>query len=643
MAQVHVVVEDDPDHPEGGHALVVWEGASRAPGLVDMTLESADARAGLRLRATQVPATESARGVAVAIGPDIVERVPAHTPMLLRLPDINLAAEVHWPALRPLWKRATKRRTAADRPIVDKAATTDEFDRWKRIEAGDSEQDLRDHLARFPEGKTRPSARTRLVAVVWSKLGDAPPLAALDTFLTEFPDGAHAATAEAMRDKLLAAAKTERIAEEASARESDAWNKVADSTDIAALQDFLHDWAYGPHAAEAHARMAALLQAAAVARRPEEIAKTRESDVQPKVDDRERQAWDAVAASTDVDAVRRFLHEWPSGEYAALAKTRLASLSQASRPPGVDDRQVRRTGWVIFAMGAAAAAIGSIAVFLGLGGYPFRDMLVVNGSILGGCGGLTLALAARLQRWQSLELIVGGSGALLILIGIAPVAPFDRGSLFVAGFMSIASGILTLGLGFVMFNWRFANLILPLVSGLLFVIFIVLFLNNNSLAVVIFEYAVVIAVLGMIAAGWRAAGRWTIGLGAVMTGFGVIFAIATRPRSIDLPAFIASAVAFGTMTIALGAHAARWRAAKRQVVGTGIAMALAGTIFPLVYFEAPTESKFLSTLIIGSAAIGGGIFAIALGLLLDFPDLLWAGADAGPPKAAQPGAALDAP
>lgn len=75
----------------------------------------------------------------------------------------------------------------------------EELANWEFIKSGESIDDYRDHLARFPAGVTLRMARTRLEALVWQSLGPAPDTAALQAFLTEFPTGAHA---EAARTRL---------------------------------------------------------------------------------------------------------------------------------------------------------------------------------------------------------------------------------------------------------------------------------------------------------------------------------------------------------------------------------------------------------------------------------------------------------
>ncbi len=58
-----------------------------------------------------------------------------------------------------------------------------------QTEHSQSPQDFRDHLARFPGGATQRQARTRLQKLSWSTLGPSPDLAAVQNFLTEFAKG----------------------------------------------------------------------------------------------------------------------------------------------------------------------------------------------------------------------------------------------------------------------------------------------------------------------------------------------------------------------------------------------------------------------------------------------------------------------
>src|SRR5262249_37412125 len=71
----------------------------------------------------------------------------------------------------------------------------------------------RDHLARFPKGVTERMARTKLEALVWAGLAQPVEGAALQSFIEEFPNGAHAEEAKSKLAELERQAAAAREAE----------------------------------------------------------------------------------------------------------------------------------------------------------------------------------------------------------------------------------------------------------------------------------------------------------------------------------------------------------------------------------------------------------------------------------------------
>src|SRR5262249_32016855 len=88
------------------------------------------------------------------------------------------------------------------------------------LEASKSVQDLRDHLARFPGGITECLARARLEDLVWARVGRAPKLDKLNSFLTEFPQGRHAKEAMVRRAALERDEAAARVARQRQQQET---------------------------------------------------------------------------------------------------------------------------------------------------------------------------------------------------------------------------------------------------------------------------------------------------------------------------------------------------------------------------------------------------------------------------------------
>ena len=142
------------------------------------------------------------------------------------------------------------------------AAEAEELANWAFINEREDIQDLRDHLARFPRGRTKEQARARLAALVWAGLGRKPGLQALRAYLDEFPNEANSVAAQAQIAALEQEAAEAEAAKRLKAQETESWGAVAASTDIATIRAFLREWPNGQHAAAAKSRIAELRRAA---------------------------------------------------------------------------------------------------------------------------------------------------------------------------------------------------------------------------------------------------------------------------------------------------------------------------------------------------------------------------------------------
>jgi formylglycine-generating enzyme required for sulfatase activity len=134
----------------------------------------------------------------------------------------------------------------------------EELASWEFVKDRGRIEDLRDHLARFPEGITERYAVSKLKDLVWAGLGPAATIEQLRAFLDEFPTGERAEVAKARIASLENEAGEAKAAEERRRRETEAWGIVAAGTDKAAIEAFLDEWPNGQHAAAAKRRLGEL-------------------------------------------------------------------------------------------------------------------------------------------------------------------------------------------------------------------------------------------------------------------------------------------------------------------------------------------------------------------------------------------------
>ena len=118
-----VEIRDDPDHAEGGHALIVFEGARGPAGpatLLIQPLTEGFVYAGPRHVDAVGEATE--RGLLFAVGGGVLDRLEPGIAVALSVQGSGIAAELLWPELTPL--RLTTRRTGM-RAGVRRVVATD--------------------------------------------------------------------------------------------------------------------------------------------------------------------------------------------------------------------------------------------------------------------------------------------------------------------------------------------------------------------------------------------------------------------------------------------------------------------------------------------------------------------------------------
>ncbi len=147
------------------------------------------------------------------------------------------------------WEPAQAARTPAD---IRKA---EEIANWDYIKDSPDPDEFRDHLARYGNGPTAGHAYYRLETLVWAYPATHGLIQNLRRFIEEFPRSEHVPAAEVELARLETAAEGERLAAESRREETRAWSKVAASTKIRALEEFLESWPHGVYAGPAERRI----------------------------------------------------------------------------------------------------------------------------------------------------------------------------------------------------------------------------------------------------------------------------------------------------------------------------------------------------------------------------------------------------
>jgi hypothetical protein len=98
-------------------------------------------------------------------------------------------------------------------------------------------------------------AQTKLEALVWADLPQPVDLHSLQSFLDEFPNGAHAERAKSKPSELERQAAAAREAQERQRRETDAWASASAAGNLAAIETFLKDWPESKHGNAARKRI----------------------------------------------------------------------------------------------------------------------------------------------------------------------------------------------------------------------------------------------------------------------------------------------------------------------------------------------------------------------------------------------------
>jgi formylglycine-generating enzyme required for sulfatase activity len=181
-------------------------------------------------------------------------------------------------------------RTEAERKAAEAARLEAEAQASARAKAAE-EQGRRQALS----GLSPQEIRKAEELANWDFVKDRNDIQDLRDHLARFPGGTTERYARAKLDALV-------------------WAGLGDTPNIEHLRAYLDEFPKGAKAGAVQARIALLEKEAAEARAAERLRA------------QETEAWGAVAASTDKARIEAFLKDWPKGQYAAAAKSRIVEL-----------------------------------------------------------------------------------------------------------------------------------------------------------------------------------------------------------------------------------------------------------------------------------------------------------------------------
>lgn len=172
---------------------------------------------------------------------------------------------------------------------------------WETIKAQQNARPARSHLDGV-SGLFPPDPATQVEIASWR------------AFLSEFPDDIDVDEGREGLQALEREAEAALQAEASEFTEAEAWMQATRSGSIEEILAFLNEWPAGEHAAEAREWLRAVELAAKAAW----AAEARKAD--------EAKAWTRATSSGSIAEIKHFLTEWPAGEHAEVARTRLRTL-----------------------------------------------------------------------------------------------------------------------------------------------------------------------------------------------------------------------------------------------------------------------------------------------------------------------------
>jgi adenylate cyclase len=153
----------------------------------------------------------------------------------------------------------------------------------------------------------------------WNSIKDSDNMGELDVYLERYPDGPFAVLARSRRDALIAAARegtgSARPGQEALAVELAFWEAAKDSNNSAELEAYLRRFPEGEFVMLAEARLQSLQEPGTEPATGEDAGEV------------ELTFWNSIKDSGDPAMFRAYLHKYPKGAFADLARINLKRYS----------------------------------------------------------------------------------------------------------------------------------------------------------------------------------------------------------------------------------------------------------------------------------------------------------------------------
>jgi hypothetical protein len=105
MTEADLEILQDPDHPEGGHVILLFRGVDTVPDDPRFTIEAVDGMAPAKWPEgprEPVAVRTTAAGLEIIAGPDIGNEIPPGVPVSVSVPSAGLTAERLWPSIIPM-------------------------------------------------------------------------------------------------------------------------------------------------------------------------------------------------------------------------------------------------------------------------------------------------------------------------------------------------------------------------------------------------------------------------------------------------------------------------------------------------------------------------------------------------------------
>lgn len=147
------------------------------------------------------------------------------------------------------------------KPAPAKSIDVVELARWDAIKDTSDPDDLRDYVARYPDGNLVDLAEKRLALLEekeWKVASSLESISALEQFLRFFPARQFAETARSSIESTKARIESTTARVELQKKEDERWQRIQDAYDAAELRNFLSEFPRSKHAYDARKLAVAL-------------------------------------------------------------------------------------------------------------------------------------------------------------------------------------------------------------------------------------------------------------------------------------------------------------------------------------------------------------------------------------------------